>query len=555
MSDATPRRWVWAPAVAALAAHIASLRNGFALDDEVLILHNPYVRTVEGLGTMLRSSLFVASANPLATDYYRPCASLLNWVSWQIFADGRAGQHAINVALHVGICLLLASLLRRHRLRADISAIAATLFALHPATVELVAYVGGRQDMLGWIFALGAWRLMLSCKRRWQVAAVAAAGMILATFSREAFLAVVCLLPVAAAFGDDGSFDRQRGGSATAGILAGFAIVAGIRHLVGVAWSQPRDPHTVGEWLSTAAAILLRSGKNLVAPTDLAVDLVPYMPPTWLAVVVLTGCVAIVALGLRKCRKEHRALAAVGGLGLLTLTAVHTPVALIFGHTNDRYTYPYLICTTLLLAPLAARGVERLAPSMADSPLRPLLRVLPWVFAVLLLPVTLSRVMIWRDELSLQKQMYLDRPDDPMAKFAEAKRLMQLGDCAGALPLCEAYVEYFPRTTRADICLGHCYLAVGEPERAIEPLSRYSKRFPDRATSRQALLGALFHLGRLDEVEELIDAWGPAFASEPDVVAAKRELDHLRAQGHRSAQPSARPSARPAPPAAPTGSK
>ena len=342
MSARPPKRQ-WSslvPMVGAAFAYALALRNGFVLDDFSLVVNNPYVRTFAGLKELLRSSLFAAAGDPMKTDYYRPAASALNWLSWQLFKSGHAGQHGLNVALHVGVTALLFDVMQKSNVRRDVALVVATLFAIHPATADIVAYVGGRQDMLGWLFVLGGLRLLLTTKRLAICAVVGALAMALGTFSREAFLAIAAALPFAAAFRpSDGTFDRSRGLATAAGCGAGFGIVAIARAAVNVHWNQPGQPHGAGDWIEAAGGFLARMLKDLVAPTDLAVDLDTPKLGVPLALVLLLLFVASMPLAWRALGKElqsRRAVLVFGHLSLFATVAIHTPAALRFGFISDR---------------------------------------------------------------------------------------------------------------------------------------------------------------------------------------------------------------------------
>jgi len=530
--DATPARWKWwIPAVSAFAAHALALRNGFVLDDATLLVANPYVRTAAGLKTMLGSSLFAASRDPVRTDYYRPLASLLNWVSWQVFHDHRAGQHGLNVAMHAAVATLLAATLKRHGVRPGIALATATLFAVHPATAEIVAYTGGRQDMLGWLFVLGALYFLPGAESLARCATLVGAAMILGTFSHESFLAIVALMPLAAGFRvDDGSFDRRRALAAAGGMTLGLAVVAAARSAVGVRWSQPLEPHAATVWLGTGVALAGRMLKDLLAPTDLVVDLTLDRPPLAVSVLAIAGALAAVPLLFRALRGTSRPRVGIALLGLLVMlasVAVHTPIALRYD-VCDRYAYPFILGAALLLAPLAQLAAEALAPHLSSSPLRKLLPVAPWAFAAVLVPATWARSVAWRSEESLQKQMYEDRPDDPQSKLAEGMRLLSIGDLKGALPLCEEYQLRYPALTRADWCLAQCYLGLGNTQLAIAPLQRYTAEHQADEGARFALERALFETNDIAGVERTLDQWGPDLAGQPDVIAARREVARRR---------------------------
>ncbi len=519
------------PFAAGIVAYFLALRNGFALDDFTLVVQNPWVREPGGLKVMLGSSLFVATAEPLRTDYYRPAASLLNWLSWQVFHDGFAGQHGLNVALHLGLVALVGSVLRKSGVERTVALLATTLFAVHPATADVVAYIGGRQDMLGWLFVLGGYRMLQSTKRLAVCAVVGAFAMALGTFSREAFLAIAAVLPAAAAFTDEGTFAPRRGVAVAAGSAVGFGVVAWARHLVGVHWNQPGRAHGVGDWIEGAAGFLARMLKDLFAPTDLVVDLDVPRVPLPLAVLLVAAFLASFPLAWRAlaAQPRRRSLHVFGHLALFATVAIHTPVALRFGFISDRYAYPFVLAAALTLAPLAERAVAVLEPRLRESPLRRVLAVVPWLFVAVTIPLTWSRVVTWKDESTLQRDMYEVRPDDPQSKLAYGTLLMQKGDYAGALPLCQAYLDRYPTSSRPEACIGTALVKLHRWKEAVPHYKHYAEEHLASLDARVAAIDTMFRVGDLDGVESTLDEWGPDLADAPDVIAARKELAKRRA--------------------------
>ena len=540
MSARAPKRqWSTAvPLVAAAFAHAIALRNGFVLDDFSLLVNNPYVRTFAGLKELLRSSLFAAAGDPMKTDYYRPAASALNWLSWQLFKSGHAGQHGLNVALHVGVTALIFDVMQKSNVRRDVALVVATLFAIHPATADIVAYVGGRQDMLGWLFVLGGLRFLLTTKRLAACAAIGALAMALGTFSREAFLAIAATLPFAAAFRpSDGTLDRNRGLATAAGCGVGFGIVSLARSAVNVHWNQPGQPHGVGDWIEAAGGFLARMLKDLLAPTDLAVDLDTPKLGVPLALVLLVLFVASMPLAWRALGKDlenRRPLLVFGHLSLFATVVIHTPVALRFGFISDRYAYPFVASAALALAPLAERATGSLAKKLEASPLLRILPKVPWLVVVALIPLTWSRVASWHDESALQRDMYAVRPDDPHSKLAEGSRLLANGEAEKALPLCQAYADRYPRSSRPELCVGLALRQLGRTKEAGPHLTRYAKDHLGNLDARMAAIDTMFLAGDLDGVDRTLSQWesedegGAALAKEPDMIAARKELARRR---------------------------
>lgn len=531
------RRTLAIPPLAALVAYVLAMKNGFALDDFTLVVRNPFMDTPGGLRLLLTRGLFEAAAEPLRTDYYRPASSLLNWLSFRLFHDSHVGQHGLNVVMHMGLSVLLYGTLLRGNVRRTIALVAATLFAVHPANADVVAYVGGRQDMLGWLVVLGGAFALLRDPRPSlaRAAAIGGVAMLLGTFSREAFLANAAVLPVLAAFDADGKLAPRRAGATAAGTAAGFVLVAIARSMVGVHWNQPGRAHSVGEWIEGAGGVLARMVKDLFLPTDLVVDLdVPKLGVP-LSLVALVALVAILPLGLRALAgSSRRPLFVFGHLSLVATVAVHTPVAMRFGFISDRYAYPFVLGAALTLTPLAERAVDHLSKALAESPLRRILAIVPWLVAVALLPLTWSRVVTWKDEATLQKDMYEVRPDDPHSKFAEGMRRLQLGEWQTALDLCTAYHDRYPTSARPERCIGIALLKLKRPQEAVPHLAHYAEEHLASVEARVMVIDTMLKLGDLDGVERTLAEWGPDLAEEPDVVAAHQEVEKRR---HPSAPP------------------
>jgi tetratricopeptide (TPR) repeat protein len=116
-------------------------------DDGQFIYENPHVTgglTSASIGWALTSS---------SIGWYP-----MTWMSHMLDVDlwqMRAGMHLLtNVMLHIISACLLFLALRRMTHEAWPSAVAAALFAIHPAHVESVAWVSERKDTLSTVFAM-----------------------------------------------------------------------------------------------------------------------------------------------------------------------------------------------------------------------------------------------------------------------------------------------------------------------------------------------------------------------------------------------------------------
>ena len=144
-----------------------SLTNGFVWDDEEQIVNNTVIRSWQNLPLLFSSSTFYAGGAGLSGGFYRPLVTLsymLNYSVWGSDAFGfRLFQiffHLINVIL---IFFLLQKIFRIHKVEYGNRAafLAALLFAVHPANVESVVYVGSIGEIFYAMFVILALLVML----------------------------------------------------------------------------------------------------------------------------------------------------------------------------------------------------------------------------------------------------------------------------------------------------------------------------------------------------------------------------------------------------------
>ncbi len=507
----------------AVIAHGLGLANGYVLDDRTLIVDNPYVRHAGGLWVLLTSSLFAASSLPLRVDYYRPLSALLNWLSFRIFQDSSVGQHALNVVMHACVAVLLWRALEAFRVPRKFAVATAVLFAVHPATPDVVAYLGGRQDMLGWLVALGAVVLVLRAQSLAAVGAIACVAFVMGVFSREAFVIMGALIPwCALPSPKDGARDRRRFFVAGAACAGGLVIVLAVRAACGIGFA-PSQHHGPGEMLGMFASVFFRCVKDVFAPTDLAVDVAMFAASPLagaLAVAVVLGLAAATHVALRRSVGLHT-LGLFGLGGLVATVVTHTAIALRSRTFSDRYAYPAVVFCACWSCALVTALVAAHRERIASSALAPLARGVPYLLALAIVPATLGRTRTWHDERRLQTQMYEDRPDDPQSKLAYGALLSADGRYADALPLCKAFAEVYPESTRADSCLWRCYLDAKDYGRTVSTLRHYLSEHLADSEARVVLLATLAQLGDWEQMKQVLDEWGPDLASSPEVVHAR----------------------------------
>jgi protein O-mannosyl-transferase len=114
----------------------------------------------------LRGAFLVRAFTMTQVANWHPLTSLSHMADVEMFGLNPVGHHAMNLAWHIANTLLLFLVLRSLTSKAWSSALAAALFAIHPAHVESVAWIAERKDLLCGAFWLATTWAYVSWVRR-----------------------------------------------------------------------------------------------------------------------------------------------------------------------------------------------------------------------------------------------------------------------------------------------------------------------------------------------------------------------------------------------------
>jgi len=127
--------------VAAIVCYLPALRDGFALDDTIIIRDNLRIHSLRTLPQALGLPYWYDEGH-----LYRPLTTLSFGLEWLLGGGGPFLFHAINVLWHA----LVSALVVRVALRwwpPVAAAVAGVWFALHPVHAEAVANIVGRSEL------------------------------------------------------------------------------------------------------------------------------------------------------------------------------------------------------------------------------------------------------------------------------------------------------------------------------------------------------------------------------------------------------------------------
>ncbi len=146
--------------VLTLVAYLPALRCTYIWDDDDYVTENATLPTVDGLRRIW--------LEPGAVPQYYPLVHTSFWVEYRIWKLHPFGFHLVNVLLHAITAMFLWRFLRR--LSVPGAWLIAAIFAVHPVTVESVAWVTERKNVLCAVFYFASllvyWRFAIGAERR-----------------------------------------------------------------------------------------------------------------------------------------------------------------------------------------------------------------------------------------------------------------------------------------------------------------------------------------------------------------------------------------------------
>jgi tetratricopeptide (TPR) repeat protein len=157
-----------------IVAYLPAFHAPFIWDDEVMVVGNPLIRSIENIPQILQSSAFGAVAS--SNDFFRPIQTISYILDYHLFGLNASGFHVMSWIYFVCVCGLLWYLLTQLSAsglslsQKQILAIV-FLFAVHPLNIEVVTYISGRGDVLFLLFSLIALctTLLASQKKTWGI--------------------------------------------------------------------------------------------------------------------------------------------------------------------------------------------------------------------------------------------------------------------------------------------------------------------------------------------------------------------------------------------------
>ncbi len=162
-----PRSWpVLAAAALSVVVFLPALGGEFVYDDHRFYAGNDALTSWSVLWRAF-SDPVVQTADGTHAGLWRPLRTLSFALDRALFADAAWGPHLVNVLLHGVASGLLGAVLLRLSATPVAAFLGAAVYGVHPAQVEVVAWISSRGDLLAAALVWGALLLALRGRDRW----------------------------------------------------------------------------------------------------------------------------------------------------------------------------------------------------------------------------------------------------------------------------------------------------------------------------------------------------------------------------------------------------
>lgn len=474
-------------ALVAFTLFVRSVAGGFVYDDIAQVLLNPWISDPAALGQVFTSNAWGYSG--IANNYYRPVMHLTYMAAYAVAGFQAPVFHVGSLLLHAAnawLVLLVSERLlrgagqppRRALLLATFSAL---LFAVHPAHVEAVSWIGGVPDLTATAFCLGSFLLYAAVPpERSAFRSLSYAGSLalfaLATLSKEIALVFPGVLA---------AYEVSVGAAAPLGKRASrvlpFAVVAGL-YLVArtAALGQFQPVHRFADLSApqlalSAASLLARYVETLAVPLHLSVfhafTPVSRLEET-LAVAGMASAVALAVLGIALWRKSRALLTGWAMLLFPLLPALYIPAV-----GESPFAERYLYFPSIGFAVVVAWSVGQ-AWRAARPAVQKLVVVVSTLVVLVYAGLAFAAQGAWHDDVSLWTNAAAEAPGNPTPHYNLGAALFSAGRFEEAIPEFQAAQRIQP-SGMALTGMGLALLGAGHPDQALPFLQQAVSLQPD----------------------------------------------------------------------------
>jgi tetratricopeptide (TPR) repeat protein len=565
LTDKSKSQWIPALVIGLLAflLYANTLGHSYVLDDFSAIKDNFVTQQgVQGIPTILKTSYRYGYWNSNGS-LYRPVSLITFALEWQIAPDSPGLSHFVNVLLYAltGMLLFftLSKIFKKYTLLLPF--LATVLFIAHPVHTEVVANIKSRDEILAFLFCLGAlyflWDYLKSNNVKPLILAVV--SYTLAMFSKENAITFLAVIPLLIYCFTDKSLTKNL--MASSYFLIPIALYFTVRYFVlGGVFEGSNEASALDNLLmatdnfadqkATAFVLLGKYLVRLFLPVTLISEYgFPQMGivgwSDWRAIlsfVVLAGLGVWALMNLRK-----QSIPAFGILYFIITFSVFANVIILIGSSfGERFLYMASLGFTIALAwGMIKWSGANMAPSQKkvfDELLSAkLLAGLAATVILLYSARTVLRNPAWENSYSLYSADITNVPNSAKLNYHHGLEQVKKGLALKQGPEYRRWIEegmnsytkaieLYPAYHDAYGERGLGYFRMGQLDKAIENYKLSIKHKPNNSKVYSNMGIIYFQKGELDKAKEVYEK---AVEIDPRFVDARRNLGSVYAQQKR----------------------
>lgn len=534
---APEERWYLRPGIllrTALAltflVYVRTVAFDFVYDDHLQIALDPWLDSWRYLPRYFTGQLWAFLDFHVPAHFYRPMLMVWFAAIRHLLGAAPGWYHLATILLHL-VVVMEAFLLLRLLFRDDLTAaMAAALFALHPAKVEDVAWIEGSTELLWVSFFLGGLICYLrACHlkngTRWTIAALALFS--LALFSKEQAIVTPAILAVYEFWNHRGKrlFERAR---ITVVAIAPYVLITAIfwaiRFHIMHGVTSLSGLLSVRKTLLTQPLAWLWYLRHLVFPWHLSLFYPDMIVRQFTATYVLLPAIALLLIGGVAWHFARQSAEGVLLLAVFVLTLAPPAAMVLLVQVHDRYLYlPSLVAAAAVALAIRRRIDDRRVQIAAVS-------VLALIFVVL----TFKESGQWESDITVMERGVQSAPENKEVRMILAESYIEAGQEQRGVAMLREMATRDPENIDVWQQLGTHEYTIGQYESAHSDFIRAvnAKHFVDKSYSLYCLGLVSLRLGRASEAEQ----WArQAIAADSHIPSYHLALASiLEAQGRRT---------------------
>ena len=131
----------------------SSLDNPFVMDDDMQIVQNVHVRSLDNLSSFFTSSSFDDGTGKMVGIYYKPLMTIYYALVWNVVGNKPIDFRLPLLVIHIASSFLI-FLFSLHFLPRKYSMILGLFFLVHPINTEVALYIADAQDIFYFFFGI-----------------------------------------------------------------------------------------------------------------------------------------------------------------------------------------------------------------------------------------------------------------------------------------------------------------------------------------------------------------------------------------------------------------